>query len=110
LFPFSTDSDFEDDPTLPKVLPPFLPPKIAGSKDYTLVLDLDETLIHFDDNEDEENDGEVFYMVRPGVSKFLSELSLYYEIVIFTAALSEYADWILNQIDQKKNISHRLYR
>lgn len=38
-------------------------------------------------------------MVRPGVARFLSDLSIYYEIVVFTAALQEYADWILNQID-----------
>lgn len=49
-------------------------------------------------------------MVRPGVTRFLLDLSTYYEIVIFTAALQEYADWILDQIDQRKCISHRLYR
>ena len=49
-------------------------------------------------------------MVRPGLNKFLTNLSIYYEIVIFTAGLQDYADWILNQIDQKRNISHRLYR
>lgn len=49
-------------------------------------------------------------MVRPGLNKFLSELSLHFELVIFTAALSDYADWILNSIDRKKQISHRLYR
>ena len=49
-------------------------------------------------------------MVRPGVNKFLTELSPYYEIVVFTAALKDYADWILNSIDRKKLIAHRLYR
>ena len=34
----------------------------------------------------------------------------FYEIVIFTAATQDYADWILDVIDQKKCISHRLYR
>ena len=34
-----------------------------------------------------DGENEVFYMVRPGVHKFLSELSQYYEIVVFTAAL-----------------------
>ena len=34
----------------------------------------------------------------------------YYEIVIFTAAQQEYADWILDRLDKQKCISHRLYR
>lgn len=44
-------------------------------------------------------DSGVFYLVRPGLNKFLTELSPFYEIVIFTAALQDYADWIINQID-----------
>lgn len=94
---------------MPTVYPPYLPPKSHSDKEYTLVLDLDETLIHFGDEEDNE-EGETFYMVRPGLNKFLTELSQYYEIVIYTAGLKEYADWIINQIDRKKTISHRLYR
>ena len=67
---------------------------------YTLVLDLDETLIHFvsnqandddntDSNKDEEDEGDndFFYMVRPFCNKFLTELSKYFELVIFTAAM-----------------------
>jgi CTD small phosphatase-like protein 2 len=34
----------------------------------------------------------------------------YYEIIIFTAAQQDYADFILNIIDSKNNIKHRLYR
>lgn len=34
----------------------------------------------------------------------------FYEIVVFTAATKDYADWILNVIDSKKCISYRLYR
>ena len=91
---------------------------------YTLVLDLDETLIHFvssndtDENnlqtpiyqdlEDGEND--FFYMVRPFCNKFLKELCPYYEIVIFTAAMQDYADWIIDGIDYLNNVKHRLYR
>lgn len=72
----------EDEFVLPEVTPPFLPQKASRlESDYTLVLDLDETLIHFvntQDEEDEEIQGELeegendfFYMVRPYCSKFL---------------------------------------
>lgn len=37
-------------------------------------------------------------------------MSQYYEIVIFTAALSEYANWIIDKIDSKNLIKHKLYR
>jgi CTD small phosphatase-like protein 2 len=40
----------------------------------------------------------------------LLELSKYYELVIFTAALQDYADFILDIIDNNKVITHRLYR
>lgn len=33
----------------------------------------------------------------------------YFEIVIFTAAVKEYADWILNKIDPTSVISYWLY-
>ena len=39
----------EADLSLPQVLPPYLPPKAKDAKPYTLVLDLDETLIHFEE-------------------------------------------------------------
>ena len=52
---------------------------------YTLVLDLDETLIHY---ECDDTDGD-YYLIRPGAIKFLKEMALYYEIVVFTAAMPE---------------------
>ena len=33
-----------------------------------------------------------------------------YEIVIFTAAMQDYADWVLDQLDSNGYISYRLYR
>lgn len=82
---------------MPEVYPPYLPPKTDSAKPYTLVLDLDETLIHFaDEEEGDDEDQGMFYMVRPGLNKFLTELSNYYEIVIYTAGLQDYADWIIN--------------
>ena len=58
---------------------------IDESEVYTLVLDLDETLIHY---ECDDEDGD-YYLIRPGAIRFLKELALYYEIVIFTAAMPE---------------------
>lgn len=37
-------------------------------------------------------------------------MAQFYEIVIFTAALPEYANFILDIIDKSKIISYRLYR
>merc|ERR1712156_1335364 len=73
---------------LPKVSPPFLDPlEPSDNPVYTLVLDLDETLIH---NVEYQNDS--FFLVRPGCVQFIETMAKYYEIVIFTAALQEYAD------------------
>ena len=61
---------------------PFLP--VCPSGTYTLVLDLDETLVHFVQTEDE---GTVF--IRPGCEEFLKSASEWYELVIFTAGLQD---------------------
>lgn len=69
-------------------------------------MDLDETLVHYQDN----NDGGKVYF-RPFLEEFLNEMSCYYEIVIFTASIKEYADIIINYIDPgKKLIKRRYYR
>lgn len=69
---------------LPKVSPPFLSVLADELKKttYTLVLDLDETLIH---NVDYGADS--YFLVRPGCVYFIELMSKFYEIVIFTAAL-----------------------
>lgn len=96
---------FEDDiADLPTVEPPYLPP-LEDPNSFTLVLDLDETLVHYYETEDEGH-----YLVRPGCEVFLEEMSQYYEIVIFTAAMQDYADWVLDHLDTSHFISYRLYR
>jgi len=83
---------------------PYLPEPEGGSG-YCLVLDLDETLVHYF-----EVGSEGTFLVRPGCDQFLTEMAEIYEIVIFTAAMQDYADWVLNQIDKEKRIKYRLYR
>lgn len=48
--------------------PPFLPPFTKDTPKYCLVVDLDETLIHY-------NEKENYYLVWPGVNLFMKELS-----------------------------------
>ena len=88
-----------------KESPPYLP-EINPKLKYTLVLDIDETIIHY-----------FFtyingmFFVRPFVYEFLNELKDYYEIVTFTAGTKDYADNILNLVDSNDNlIKYRLYR
>jgi hypothetical protein len=60
-------------------------PSKSCSRPYTLVLDLDETLIHFDPATKQ-------FKSRPYCLSFLKTLSAYFEIVVFTAATQNYAD------------------
>jgi hypothetical protein len=59
-------------------------PDIKRNRNYTLVLDLDETLVHFEESEDGNQ-----FLIRPFAQNFLEEMSEYYELVIFTAGLQE---------------------
>lgn len=77
------------------------------SRRYTLVLDLDETLIHY--KEDDEDNGRVNF--RPYLDEFLTEMRQHFNVVVFTASLQEYADPILNHLDPSGAIfSRRFYR
>ena len=62
---------------------PYLKPMEGGSG-YCLVLDLDETLVHYF-----EVGSEGTFLVRPGCDQFLKEMAEIYEIVIFTAAMQD---------------------
>ena len=84
----------------------FLPEMNQNKYIYSLILDLDETLVHYI-----EEDNRAYVKVRYGVENFLSELSKIFEIIIFTENTKEYADIILDNIDpEHKLISYRLYR
>ncbi|KAG6639467.1 hypothetical protein CIPAW_10G102800 [Carya illinoinensis] len=52
-----------------------------------------------------------FYVLkRPGVNKLLATLGERFEIVVFMTGLREYTLLVLDQLDGKAMISHRLYR
>ena len=88
-----------------KVKPPFLPPLDTKKYLYTLVVDLDETLVHYIEEENR-----AYVQVRPYADYFLTEMGKYFEIVIFTAAAEDYADIVLNELDKNNAINYKLYR
>ena len=77
-------------------------------KKFTLVLDLDETLICFIPNP-EESKGTLRF--RPGLHEFLRDIKPKYELITFTSATKDYADPIEDAIEQNnKYFDARLYR
>ena len=43
----------------------------------------------------------VFVLVRPGAMEFLVEMQKYYEVIIYTASLSKYADPLMDILDER---------
>jgi len=84
----------------------YLPKLAHPTSEFTLVIDLDETLVHYAEIPGKLNE----LRVRPYIEHFLHEVAKYYEVVVFTAAMQEYADWVLDNIDKDHLITHRLYR
>ncbi|TFK22593.1 NIF-domain-containing protein [Coprinopsis marcescibilis] len=103
----------------PKPLLPPIAPEHVGRK--CLVLDLDETLVHSSFKAVQQADFivpvEIEYhwhhfhvLKRPGVDEFLRKMGELYEVVIFTASLSKYADPVLDKLDIHRVVAHRLFR
>ena len=102
----SSLTDDEESENLPQPDPPFLGPKKPDDKrEYCLVLDLDETLVHYFEDENE-----AYVKVRMGTENFIRTLSKYCEIAIFTASTKYYADIVIDGLDCKELIDYRLYR
>ena len=88
----------------------------------TLILDLDETLVHsafapFQRKSDlilniniEGINRTLYVLKRPYIDKFLNELSMLYEIIIFTASISQYANPLLDELDKNNCIKYRYFR
>ncbi|KAL3616948.1 hypothetical protein CASFOL_039342 [Castilleja foliolosa] len=104
------------------VLPTSVPNNKQSTKKITLVLDLDETLVHskLDRCDDADftfsvfldmKEHTVYVKQRPHLMTFLKRVAEMFEIVVFTASLSIYAKQLLDILDPDgKIISRRAYR
>jgi len=102
----------------------YLGPRPKGKK-RCLVLDLDETLVHSSFKPPASGDPtpdfivpvvidgithKVYVLKRPFADEFLRETAKHWELVIFTASLSKYADPLLDMLDKERVITDRLFR
>jgi len=104
------------------VQPICLPRKTRGTPPISLVLDLDETLLHssitplavYDIVFPVHFNGvnyQLYVRKRPHMDEFLEKVSEMFEIIVFTASQKVYADRLLSIIDpQRKWIKHRVFR
>ncbi|KAJ8589937.1 NIF-domain-containing protein [Rhizopogon salebrosus TDB-379] len=104
---------------VPRPLLPPIAPRHVGRK--CLVLDLDETLVHSNFRaipdpdfivpvEIENRWHNMYVQKRPGVDEFLRQMGQIYEVVVYTASLSAYADPVMDHLDIDRAVSHRLFR
>mmetsp|Transcript_70269 Transcript_70269/g.227496 ORF Transcript_70269/g.227496 Transcript_70269/m.227496 type:complete len:286 (-) Transcript_70269:154-1011(-) len=101
---------------------PQLPPQSGDNMGRkTLVLDLDETLVHSSFRvvssadiiitvELEGEQHSVFVRKRPGVDEFLSRVAQLYEVVVYTASMAKYANPLLDELDRDNVVTFRLFR
>jgi hypothetical protein len=77
----------------------FILPKINSNKyKYTLVLDLDETLVHC---QRKPNKGFIL-LLRPGLIEFLEKMKNICELILFSFGTSNYVDSIINVIENEE--------
>ena len=95
----------KDNTIFPPVSPPYL--KTPNYKKYTLVLDLNETLVNFKIKKGREG----YVRLRPFLFGFLEEVSQYYELIIFTLATEAYTNSVIGAIENdKKYFDYIFYR
>jgi Dullard-like phosphatase family protein len=98
-----------------------LPSPSLPLKRKTLILDLDETLVHstvkpvpnHDLTVDVMIDGVscTFYVIkRPHVDNFLKKVCEWFDVIIFTASMQQYADPLIDQLDSQRILRGRLFR
>ncbi|KAJ7949450.1 CTD small phosphatase-like protein 2 [Quillaja saponaria] len=104
------------------LLPALVSKETSHRRHITLVLDLDETLVHStlepSDSADftlqvffEMKEQTVYVRQRPFLQKFLERVAEMFEIIVFTASQSIYAEQLLDVLDPDRRLfSRRLYR
>ncbi|KAL6650273.1 hypothetical protein ACP70R_009198 [Stipagrostis hirtigluma subsp. patula] len=107
---------------VPKFRPVLLPKQTRSCPTTTLVLDLDETLVHSTLEHCEDADftfpvhfnfreHTIYVRCRPYLKEFLERVASMFETIIFTASQSIYAEQLLNVLDPKRKLfRHRVYR
>ena len=100
---------------------------IENNSKKTLILDLDETLVHssfhplyfngeliqpdiFFTILFENKTHDVYVLKRPYIKEFLNKMSKIYNIYIFTASIKEYAAPLLFKLDNNNVISKKMFR
>ncbi|KAJ3386707.1 mitochondrial inner membrane protein required for protein import [Entophlyctis sp. JEL0112] len=108
------------EPPSVKLLPDPLPEPYQ--RPYTLCLELNDSLVHLvwdvscheffflETNNRIQKDYGWRMATRPGVKQFISYLSRYYEIVIFTTSLNYVAQPVIETLDPYHYIMYSLYR
>uniref|UniRef100_A0A0E0LID6 FCP1 homology domain-containing protein n=1 Tax=Oryza punctata TaxID=4537 RepID=A0A0E0LID6_ORYPU len=121
--PFAFIKDLPDlSLVVPKFRPVLLPKQTRSCPTTTLVLDLDETLVHstLEPCEDADfafpvyfnfREHTIYVRCRPYLKEFLERVASLFETIIFTASQSIYAEQLLNVLDPKRKLfRHRVYR
>jgi Dullard-like phosphatase family protein len=110
-------------PLVPGTFTPLLPPRsptMAIVRKNTLILDIDETLVHAS-VEPQQCDikipvvfkgvtGNVYVKLRPNVVQFLDTVCDLFEVITFTASLPLYASPLMDVLDPRRKMKGRLYR
>ena len=97
-----------EEPVFEKLLPDRLPePASSHPRSYTLVIDLDEFLVHHLWDRDT---GRWRIAKRPGAELFLFYAAQLYELVVFSSMPQHEGDAIVKGLDRFGCITHALYR